>query len=290
MKNFYKNIFLTITCLFGMSVFVACDDVKEGDRYIHGGEIRAERTVLLEDFTGQNCVNCPEAHKVIEQLEEQYGDNLIAVSIHCGDFGISVQRTNFDRGRIGLMTEEGNAIMEAYGIQTFPMGVVDNGSPLTNDLWAGAIRNTIQIPTDINLSARAEYVPDPSDQEDEFHGMINISAEVLSGTARNANLQFWIIESGIVAEQRTMTTTIPEYVHNNVFRAQVFDGINGMNINLTDGFKSAYEGSIQVRWTNKEHWNIRNLAVVAFVSDANGVLQAVKTPLIVSDDSKQNEE
>ena len=160
MKTIYKNSLIACTVAMTAVTFTACDEVGENDRYILGEAIKVERGVLLEDFTGQNCINCPEAHKVIEQLEEQYGeDKFIAVSIHCGGFGISTSRTNFETGRIGLMTEEGNAIMEAYGIQSFPMGVINMGNPMVYDLWPTAVREGLQKETDVNIDLNVEYTP-----------------------------------------------------------------------------------------------------------------------------------
>ena len=48
-----------------------CDSVDENDRYIEMPPVESNRVVLLEDFTGQYCVNCPDAHEVMEQLAEQ---------------------------------------------------------------------------------------------------------------------------------------------------------------------------------------------------------------------------
>lgn len=281
MKRTRYNIICAAAFSMMCAGLTSCDYVAADDRYIEGGEIEMERTVLLEDFTGQNCVNCPAAHAVMEQLEEQYGDKLIAVSIHCGGFGISTKRTNFEKDRIGLMTDEGEAIMETYGIQSWPMGVVDMGNPLTYDLWATAIRTDIQVASGIDIDLKAEYLASENDAEGEgYFGSIHITSELMSGSTRNVNLQYWIIESGIVAEQRDASgNTIKDYVHNNVFRAQVFNGIKGMEVSLTGDISSTFEGDIDVRWTDKEHWNVKNMAVVAIVSDKSGTLQAAKTYL-----------
>lgn len=283
MKTIYKNSLIACTVAMIAVTFTACDEVGENDRYILGEAIKVERGVLLEDFTGQNCINCPEAHKVIEQLEEQYGeDKFIAVSIHCGGFGISTSRTNFETGRIGLMTEEGNAIMEAYGIQSFPMGVINMGNPMVYDLWPTAVREGLQKETDVNIDLNVEYTPHEGGQT----GTITAKADIISGSDRMANIQFWILENGIVASQRSTTETMPDYVHNNVFRAQIFNGLKGNQISLTNGFTTEVEGSIETRWTDKERWQPENLSVVAFVSDNTGVLQVVKKPLFPKTDSE----
>ena len=61
-------------------VLVACDNIPEDERLVYVKPAPVARTVLIEDFTGQRCVNCPNATEAIEALIEQYGDTgVIAV-------------------------------------------------------------------------------------------------------------------------------------------------------------------------------------------------------------------
>jgi hypothetical protein len=41
-----------------------------------------DKVVLLEEFTGKGCTNCPKGSREIENLLTIFPDNLIAVSIH----------------------------------------------------------------------------------------------------------------------------------------------------------------------------------------------------------------
>ncbi len=45
------------------AALTSCDNVAEDDRFIKLPPIEADRAVLIEDFTGQNCLNCPVAHE-----------------------------------------------------------------------------------------------------------------------------------------------------------------------------------------------------------------------------------
>ncbi len=281
MKTIYRLLIGAAALSMASVTLTSCDEVAENDRYLEGEPITAERAVLLEDFTGQNCINCPDAHEVIEALEEQYGaDKVIAVSIHSGAFSLPVKATNFDSNRVGLMTEEGQAIMETYGITQFPMGVINmTGDPMNYSGWPEAVRNALQVTTDVNIELEAEYIPDNRDGEDGYFGTIKTKATVMSGSSRTVDFQFWIVENGIVAQQRKGTNTIKDYVHNNVFRAQIFDGLKGDSFTLTEGVQQEIEGSIATRWTDKERWEVKNLSVIAFASDKSGVLQVVKVPL-----------
>lgn len=280
----FKHI--AIASLLFAPILVSCDDVAPGDRYIEGEPIEAERAVLLEDFTGQLCLNCPIAHEKIEELEKQYGrDKLIAVSIHGGQLGIDKSRTNFTTGLVGLKTEEGNAIVETYGITSFPMGVIDFGSPINYDLWAGAVREAIAKPTDTQLDLRISYTPDG---EESNTGVIEMNASIESSNPHTGNLQFWIVEDHIIAHQRNSSGTIPDYEHNNVFRAQLFLGERGEAITIPANIMVERGASIATRWNDQEHWVVENLSVIAIVSDATGVIQVVRKPVPVPDDPDDN--
>lgn len=299
MTKTFGNIFLGLLAVAGMSALTSCDDIKPDDRYIPGEAITAERAVLLEDFTGQYCVNCPQAHDVIKQLEEQYGkDKVIAVSIHSGGFGISTSQTNFGLNFVGLMTEEGNTIMTSYGIESFPMGIINFGRPEVYDLWPTSVRNALMVPTDVQIDLKAEFVPTPTDEvgdedsdeyTDGYFGNIEIEAEVMSGSSRTVNVQFWITEDNIVALQKSLDKTIPDYVHDNVFRAQVLNGLRGESYSLTGGVEKVVDGSIATRWTDKERWEVKNLSVVAIVSDKTGVLQVKRVKLYPDADTTPND-
>lgn len=281
-----KKIYVVAaTMLAGVPMLVSCDDVKEEDRYINGGDITAERAVLLEDFTGQMCLNCPDAHEVIGQLEEQYGsDKVIAVSIHCGSFGLPTAITDFSSNTVGLMTAEGEAILQAYGIQSQPMGVINMGTPCKYDQWATKVRDAIQTVTNVTVSSQARYSATDRDGKDGYFGTIEIESKILSSETHQANIQYWIVEDGIVAMQRRGSQMISDYVHDNVFRAQVFPGIKGESLELSANIEKNVTGSIGTRWSAIEHWEVKNLSVVTIVSDKSGVLQVSRVPVELTTD------
>ena len=61
---------------------VSCDNIAPEDRYIDVERNHSEKVVLLEEFTGQRCVNCPDAAEIVEQLHHAHPDNFIAVGMH----------------------------------------------------------------------------------------------------------------------------------------------------------------------------------------------------------------
>ena len=45
-----------------------------------------KKRVLLEDYTGHTCPNCPTAGKLARDLKDQYPDQLIVMAVHAGWF------------------------------------------------------------------------------------------------------------------------------------------------------------------------------------------------------------
>lgn len=245
----------------------ACHHIDEDETLIPVEKQPLQRNVLLEEFTGQMCVNCPDAHEEIEKLVKQYGDKLIVVSVHAleGQFGISV-----DDG--GLMQPEGDMYADHWKITALPCGVVDGqNSVLTYDQWNTAIRRAGAIASNMELSLDAELSGDGK--------TINIKSDLFADRAVTGNFQLWVVEDGLVAQQRIPTGRIPNYVHNNVYRASV-NGLWGEPVDLKANQSWTFENSIAMHIDQEEeidNWNPDNLYIVGFVYNSSEVLVVEKT-------------
>ena len=84
-----KKIFPLIVASVAMFLS-SCANVDEGDRYIKVESSDAKRAVLVEEFTGQKCINCPEAHEELTKIQKEYGeDNVISVCIHASALAVA---------------------------------------------------------------------------------------------------------------------------------------------------------------------------------------------------------
>lgn len=260
----FKNI------LIGASVMLAlasCDEIDENDRFIHMDNVVPQRAVLLLDFTGQNCVNCPAAHEIIDQLQTQYADSLIAVSMHCGDFGLSVDRTNYERNRIGLMYAEGDEYDDEYNtIGAWPAGVVNMRKPAIIDAdWSASVRSALTYAPKAVVVLNAWLDGDS----------VRVTADVSASAQLNGHLNLWLVEDGIVAYQRNGNTTIPDYVHNNVFR-RAFNGVKGTPVTLSPDKAQHFEYATSVAPNERDRINTANIKVVGFVNTSDGVAEAAR--------------
>jgi len=87
MKKFSINI-LSILLIWG--IFQSCDKIDAP--YLVKQECdnpnpqQATRKVVLEEFTGHTCVNCPTASAVAHNLANIYEDQLVLISVHAGAY------------------------------------------------------------------------------------------------------------------------------------------------------------------------------------------------------------
>lgn len=244
-------------------LMVACSHIDDDDQLIYVKPAAVERCVLLEDFTGQRCINCPNAADEIAKLHEQYGeDAVIAVSIHSGPLGF---RTN--ARFLGLLTDEGDEYYNHWNLEYQPVGLVNRGAPAEYTAWGTLIREALQrpAPVDIDLSVSSE--------ENTAHCKV----KGVDGDTQG-KLQLWIIEDDITAFQMMPDgTRKDDYVHKHVFRAPV-NGTWGEDISVKEGYTEERDFLLSFQ----DDWNRDKLSVIAFVYNSSGVLQVTKAPVVVA--------
>lgn len=257
----YFFTFNVSTFLIALVMLSACSSVSEDERFIYVPQPDVKRAVLIEDFTGQRCINCPNAAEKIEQLKKNYPGSIVAVGIHSGPLAV------FSRGKIlGLRTEEGDAYYDHWNIQEEPTGYINRtGAISTIDKWDALVREAIQQTTPVALEASA--LIDASTRE------LSVQVKASSNKSLEAKLQLWLTESGIVAQQAMPDgSNKSDYVHNHVFRGSI-NGTWGTPLKLQEGVYVNSDFTFQV----PQDWVIDNLDVVAFVYDDSGVLQVCET-------------
>lgn len=252
--------------------FTACDNVDEADRFDGPISVEGKKNVLIEDFTGQRCSNCPLAADKVAELQGIYGhDRVIAVSIHGGGLSVSEE----SNPKVGLANAQGNAYNTYWGVESWPSGLIDrSGGLLDYTSWQAEVikRFTQDVKADVNISAL-------SYDTDTRTVSFEVETENLDAAAVSGKLQVWLTENDIVRTQMLPPSlgggTDRNYVHKHVFRASVNDPFgDAVTVNAGETLKRTYT------YTIKDNWVPENMAVVAFVyNDADGVLQVTERAL-----------
>lgn len=272
LKNNIYNKFAI--CAAALSL-MACSNIDEDDRFIEVEPVEVAKRVLIEDFTGQRCVNCPNASEMIESLQEQYGaENVIAVGIHSGPFSKTVTGATFP-----LWTETGDYYFNSWGIDAQPTGVIDRKTvSSTYQSWGTIVRDALQASAPLTLDATTSY--------DEATRTVTINVNAKGVLDVTGKLQLWLTEDNITNIQYMPDGSVnTKYVHNHVFRTAV-NGQDG------EDFSIAWdeEKTVTSTYVLDEDWKAENMSVVAFVYNNSGVQQVVKVPVISTEDDAQPNE
>lgn len=265
-----KNLFLGVATAAMAMAAASCSNIDEGDRLIYVKPAEVGRAILIEDFTGQKCINCPTGTEIINGIVDTYGeDNVIAVGVHSGPLGFAGNSKT-----VGLMTDTGNEYYTHWDKEN-KMGqpwVIFNRktSPDSHyNNWAAMVSTIISEKANLSVKIANAY--------DAATRTLNttVGADGVNGTV-NGKLQVWIVEDGVKALQMMPDgKSNKEYIHNHVFRAAV-NGTWGEDVTVKEGETTTK----QYQYVLPEAWNAANIAIVAFVYNDSGVENVAKKHLV----------
>ncbi len=275
MRSFLWLVFLV---LLGWSCEEIGPEINPGGGLPQDTSQLQARQVLLEEFTGVRCVNCPAASQHIQELKGLYGDQLIVVAIHTGFFSPPYPESQYD-----FRTSDGDNILSLMGEPFgYPSAVVDRklfdgeaDLQLGQTQWAGYIAQEAAKEPLLRISTEHSF--NPANRNVSITLDIRPSEDIPAEDVR-ANVA--VTESGIIDAQLTPEGKVDDYEHKNVFRGMLtnYDGnliteplLAGETVSLT------YSGRLEASWVPENCW------LVAFVSlggQQKDVLQAVEVPVV----------
>ena len=265
-----KNIFLGVATATMAMAAASCSNIDEGDRLIYVKPAEVGRAVLIEDLTGQRCINCPTGTDIINGIIQTYGeDNVIAVGIHSGPLGFTGNSK-----RVGLMTDTGDEYYTYWANGTNlgqPSAIFNRKKGPSDNLnnWAAEVGLIISEKANLSIDITNAY--DAKKRE----LTTKVGAFGVNGTV-NGKLQVWIVEDGIKAMQMMPDGSAnQEYIHNHVFRAAV-NGTWGEEVTVKEGETTSKDYS----YVLPETWNAENISVVAFVYNKSGVENVAKKHIV----------
>ena len=262
-----KRLFYTILTLTALLV-TSCDNVEPQDRLIFVEPPQVSRAVLIEDFTGQYCVNCPRATEEIERLVEEYGDTaVIAVAIHSGPF--SKNKNTFTP----LYTAQGDEYFSHWGLSAQPVGLIDrlfSSFPFDYTDWAGAVNYELEKEAPVSI------VVDVTRDEDSDDCHADVQVIGLDSGLVEGKLQVWLVEDSIDSFQLMPDGSREEhYNHMHVFRTSINDPW-GDDLKVSHGEVAVKNYTL----TMDPAWKPEHCAVVTFLYNSDGVLQVNKKQLV----------
>lgn len=245
------------------------------------------QNILLEDYTGHTCGNCPEAAEVATKLYEDNKGRVIVTAIHAGGFA-ALELPDFKRD---LTCPAGVALDAAFRISRAgnPNGLVNrvtyNGRIIQGkNNWEPLVAQLLPQPPLMDLAMSHTY------HADRRTMIVTVKATALQEITTPSFVSVWLQENDIVGDQKDYRKTpshITDYVFEHVLRTSL-NGTWGDTLNPTPIAKGTvitktvrYE--IPAEKLNPSDtlnaWTLKNCELVAFAhkgSVAREVLQVVK--------------
>jgi len=273
MKKFF---ILTISMMILIS---GCDVLEEPYRK-EGFQLNTSRKVLLEDYTGHRCPNCPAAGKLMKELKEVYGDNLVMIAVHATQLAkLKVGVYQYD-----FTTETGDIWSDHFGLNLsgIPNGLInrkerDGNRIISPGNWATVVFNELNLPSEAGIELEAKW--ESQSRQISVKALTTI-ADPQPGEMYSITVV--LLEDSIIKPQLNNDPTVGpmpdifDYVHNHVLRMS-FTGAWGVAINPqvvdTRNFTYTLDSSSDIV--------PENCRVIAFISNSKReVLQAEEIRLI----------
>lgn len=267
MKKF-KLLFAAVSVF----AFAGCD-VVENPIIPNTGPLEPKsqiyRNVLIEDFTGHKCNNCPLAADEIHDIKElPFGNQVYAVGIHVTTF-FAGPDANYPED---FRTTIGDEYETFFGIQGLPTGMVSRKDyTVGGSSYLKSYSEWSSIASDITKDS-ATFSINPTINYNSTTRKVNINADITvkkDTTIGNMNFMVMLVEDSIVAPQKMPNgQKNPTYVHNHVLRSSADgDGAFGKELITSgpvfNGQVLTYNGSVELDST----WNKSNCNVLMFVFD-----------------------
>lgn len=256
-----KIINNTIVFFIGVLLLncISCD-VIEGD-YMTSDVINPNDTntfvkkVLIEDFTGHRCPNCPSAAEELAALQNFYGDKVIGIAIHPSSQAFSTPSPLTSSSyTYDFRTEFGDDLDDVFGMTDagLPVGMVNRigyntNHQLSKEEWAGVVQTELDKVPVFGISVSSDVL--------NGEGTISVNVESLSDLNESYNVVVCLTENNIIEWQTDNTAgDINDYEHNHVLRT-ILNSTFGETIgnNFTEG--DVWEKNYSVNITDLENQN-----------------------------------
>lgn len=278
MKTFLNRALLFFFLVYSLSIFfnTSCDKIETPlipqnvdtiitnisvwDDTSYSELSQDYRIVLVEEYTGHTCQNCPDGAREIEQLIENYPGRLMAISIHAGFFAEPLSNSDSSYST-DFRTSVGNTYYDFFGPLPNPVAFISriqyNGNIQVNLAgWEPAFNSISNDPPIAQLDLTNLY----SDSLNAIRTTIDVKWN--QSVSEDMKLQVFLVEDHVIDWQKDGPDDIPDYDHKHVLRTSL-NGIWGEPI--TTALDASYEYTLSL----DSAWDPDNCEVIAYIYDPN---------------------
>jgi len=238
------------------------------------------RVILIEDYTGVNCVPCFGANVVLDAAVDASPDGIVVYGAHGSLQSEPVDGSKYDFRYPDAADLEASADLIGKPAAAFNRILLPSGRrvQLGSGSWQPFIDKELAKPQVVQLGMLTEY------DADNRRVDIDLSVIPLETISGNTNVHIVISESNLIDSQASPSGIIPDYKHKHVMKASL-TGLQGdplaSDLDPDQIYREKYSYTLPAE-SNGE-WIAENMEVTAFITsdDLEGeVLQALQLPFV----------
>jgi hypothetical protein len=280
--KFIKTLLIVLPLV--VLLFTSCDKIntpyalaKHGniiDTIIDWDTAIQVKRVLLEDYTGHTCQNCPAAGAIAHSQEAFYNGKLIVMAVHAGYYA----EPGTGEFAIDLRTTAGEQWNTDFQVVAYPSGMIDrkvfNGHQVVGSAeWVTDIAGIINQSPDMNMAIKNTY--------DSTTRKVSslIYSRFLHAMTGSFTITVCVTEDNIISAQDSSNVVIHQYNFRDVLRGAV-NGTYGEVLTTSADVDLTYLGKFSIPINTA--WVAKNCSILAFVSksDTKEIIQVVKGKVI----------
>lgn len=251
MRFFPKYLHLGLALTAGL--LTSCDIIEGPKKDYSSLQGNSQRRVLLEEFTGQRCPNCPTANAKARELDSIFGEKLIIVAVHATAFAIPVPSLGYP---YDYRTEIGDELAIDLGAELdgLPNAAI-NRTLKSQDKYVWKFSEwTTEISGQLAEAPQLQLDLTSTFDTNSRTASIQVDMEFFESVANDYQLVVVITEDSIISKQLDLTTEYPNYVHRHMLRGAVTVGTYGeaistSGISVGDQFSRNFNASIPADWS-----------------------------------------
>lgn len=260
-----RNNYIALLLLFGLLVFAnGCDEIEGPKKDYSAVQGNSSRRVLMEEFTGQRCPNCPNANAKAQELDSIFGEKLIIISVHATAFAVPVPSLGYPFDYRTPMGDE-LAIDLGANLDGLPNGAI-NRTLKSQDLyvwkfteWTNLISNQLTESPSLEVGLESTY------DATTRNANVTVDMEFFEEVGADAQLVVVLTEDSIISKQLDITTEYPDYVHRHVLRASLSNGTYGDALSAGTAIAVGAKITRTYSITIPTDWDAAHCAIVAYV-------------------------
>ena len=257
----YKKFSTALLCVFlSFLSFAQNNEIN----VINRGQVSTDpqnKKILLEEFTGIHCGNCPDGHAMAKKLHTAKPEDVFIIAVHAGYYA----EPGADQA--DLRTDDGIELHDFFGADGYPSGMInripyENEYAISRSLWAKQARIIISDIAPVNLMVNCEY--------DDFYEKITVTVDgywVEDSPSDSARLSVALLQNNIQAYQAGSGIG-DDYIHQHILRDYITDALGDL---ITTNKKGEYFTATYTYTLPEDYRGVvvvpEQLELIAFVTE-----------------------